>query len=122
MGRVNEVPRNERIRSVREATGLTQLQFLARLNEASRKALGAGVRDYSQSTLSKLESGAQDAGFEDVAVFATADPLRRGKLWFAWGEKADATMQQPPEPVRTARGVVVAGTGTPVAKKSGKTA
>lgn len=84
--------RAERLKQVREATGLTQLQFLPRLNGAA-SALGA--KDYSQSTLSKLETGAQDASFVDVSVFATVDPLGRGKLWLAWGDAEDATLARP---------------------------
>lgn len=76
---------NERLKAVREATGLTQLRFLPRLNQA---AAALGVREYSQSTLSKLESGAQGASFDDVKVFAAVDPLQRGKLWIAWEEVA----------------------------------
>jgi transcriptional regulator with XRE-family HTH domain len=79
---------NERIRDIREAAGLTQLQFLDVLN---RSAARLGARPYLQSTLSKLETGAQDVSFDDVAVFAAVDPLHRGKLWLGWGEAVDAT-------------------------------
>lgn len=82
----------ERIRSVREAHGLTQLQFLAVLN---RQAAALGAREYTQSTLSKLETGTQEASFTDVAVFAATDRLRRGKLWIAWGETEDVSMARP---------------------------
>lgn len=86
----SDLPRNARIRAVREATGLTQQAFLYQLNAASARVLGDGVREYSQSTLSKLESGAQEAAFEDITVFAAVDPKRRGKLWLAWGEEVDS--------------------------------
>jgi transcriptional regulator with XRE-family HTH domain len=75
---------SERLKAVREATGLTQARFLPRLNQAAERL---GVREYSQSTLSRLESGMQTASFDDVAVFAAVDPLQRGKLWLAWGEE-----------------------------------
>lgn len=80
---------SDRLKAVREATGLTQLRFLPKLNQA---AAALGVREYSQSTLSKLESGAQSASFDDVAVFAAVDPLQRGKLWLAWNEETAALM------------------------------
>jgi transcriptional regulator with XRE-family HTH domain len=78
-----------RLRAVREATGLTQLQFLPLLNEAAARL---GVRAYAQSTLSRLETGLQEATFDDVAVFASVDPERRGKLWLAWNEQTDSTL------------------------------
>ena len=87
--------RAARLKQVREATGLTQLQFLPRLNAASRQVLGEGVREYSQSTLSKLETAAQESVFEDVEVYAAVDPQSRGKLWLAWGEDADSSLAEP---------------------------
>lgn len=84
---------SDRLKAVREATGLTQLRFLPRLNHV---AVALGVREYSQSTLSKLESGAQAASFDDVAVFAAVDPKRRGRLWLAWGEERAEQTAEPP--------------------------
>jgi transcriptional regulator with XRE-family HTH domain len=84
-------PVHVRLRAVREATGETQVVFLPRLN---REAAARGVREYSQSTLSKLESGTQAATFDDIAVFAGVDPKGRGKLWLAWGEAEDATVKR----------------------------
>ena len=81
-----------RLRAVREAHEMTQLQFLPLLN---REAARRGVREYSQSTLSRLESGRQEATFDDVAVFAALDPQHRGKLWLGWGETTDLTLRQP---------------------------
>jgi transcriptional regulator with XRE-family HTH domain len=91
-GPITQEPIHRRLRAVREATGLTQLQFLPLLNSC---AVDLEIKAYSQSTLSKLETGTQAATFDDVAAFAAADPQRRGKLWLAWGESKDATMVQP---------------------------
>jgi transcriptional regulator with XRE-family HTH domain len=89
---VSDAEIRQRLRQIREATGLTQLRFLPHLNAA---AVHLGVREYSQSTLSKLESGPQAPSFDDIAVFAAVDPEGRGKLWLAWGETADATLRPP---------------------------
>jgi transcriptional regulator with XRE-family HTH domain len=83
---------DQRLKAVREATGLTQVQFIPRLNQAAEKL---GVRPYAQSVLSRLENGGQQATFDDIAVYATVDPLHRGKLWLAWGEADDATLEKP---------------------------
>lgn len=77
----------QRLKAVREAAGVTQLQFLARLNAAAESL---GKRTYAQSQLSRLENGLQEPTFDDVAVFALVDPERRGKLWLAWGETTDS--------------------------------
>lgn len=81
---VTDEPVHVRLRAIREALGLTQIEFLPVLN---REAEALGQRAYSQSTLSKLESGAQAATFDDVLVFALSDPLGRGRLWLAWGDR-----------------------------------
>jgi transcriptional regulator with XRE-family HTH domain len=82
----------ERLRSIREAHGLTQHQFVAVLNRAADKL---GVRDYTQSTLSKLETGVQEASLDDIAVFARVDQAGRGMLWLGWGLTDDATLARP---------------------------
>lgn len=87
-----------RLRAVREATGLTQVQFLARLNRAAEQL---GVRPYAQSVLSRLENGLQQATFDDVAVYAAVDPLGRGKLWLGWGEEALPQIQPAGGAIRT---------------------
>lgn len=76
----------ERMKAIRKAHGMTQEIFLAVLREGSRAVLGDGVRTYSQSTLSRLESGKQPPTLEDVAVLAAIDPQARGKLWLGWNE------------------------------------
>jgi transcriptional regulator with XRE-family HTH domain len=90
--------RAARLKAVRTALGLTQLEFLPVLNTAAAKV---GVPPYSQSKLSKLESGSQAADFDDIAAFAMADRLQRGKLWLAWNEKADASTEKRTAPVAT---------------------
>lgn len=105
MSKRSEQPMAQRLRMIREAAGLTQLQFLPKLNAASRAVLGEGEREYSQSTLSKLESGAQEPIFDDVAVFAWVDPLKRGKLWLAWGESRDSATAETHEELAARLGV-----------------
>jgi transcriptional regulator with XRE-family HTH domain len=78
----------DRVKAIRKATGLTQEDFLATLRTASTAVLGEGVRKYSQSTLSRLESGRQTPTLEDVAVLAACDPEHRSKLWLGWDEEA----------------------------------
>jgi transcriptional regulator with XRE-family HTH domain len=80
-----------RLKAIREATGLTQLQFLERLNSVAKKL---GTRPYVQSLLSRLENGLQVPSFDDITVYATVDPKARGKLWLAWNETEDATLQR----------------------------
>jgi transcriptional regulator with XRE-family HTH domain len=93
VGRKEPEAQPARLRAVREATGLTQLQFLAKLNAAAERL---GTRAYVQSLLSRLENGLQVPSFDDIAVYASIDPERRGKLWLAWGEAEDATLKARP--------------------------
>lgn len=79
------------MKQVRGALGLTQIEFLPVLNAAAKKV---GAAPYSQSKLSKLESGSQDADFDDIAAFAEADPLQRGRLWLAWGDQPELPVTQ----------------------------
>jgi len=67
-----------RLKLIRSARGMTQLEFVALINARSSERL-------SQSTLSKLESGRQAATFDDAMLFARFDPLNRGRAWLAWG-------------------------------------
>lgn len=82
--------RKERVKAIREALGYTQLTYLPVLNAASAAVLGVGVREYSQSTYSRIESGRQEPTFDDIAVFASLDPEHRGPLWLIWGDAAAA--------------------------------
>lgn len=86
-----------RLREVREATGLTQIEFLPRLNAAA-KSLNM-KRTYAQALLSRFETGTQVPTFADVAAYAVVDPKRRGKTWLAWGERADAITRETEEAV-----------------------
>lgn len=69
-----------RLRAIREATGLTQEQFRAVL-------VRAGL-DLSQSQLSRLENGLETPSLDELAAYAAVDPLKRGRLWVAWGDDA----------------------------------
>lgn len=66
-----------RLKSVRVALGLSQLEFIALLWEK----LGYELR---QSELSRIESGKQAATLEDFTAFAAVDPLQRGRAWLAF--------------------------------------
>ena len=109
------IPIHARFRAIREAKGLTQELFLPVLRKAAIAVLGDGGRAYSQSTLSRLESGRQAPTFDDVAVWAEIDPEGRGKLWLAWEEAVDATLARPKEKeeprARKDFGTIVAGSG-----------
>lgn len=86
-----------RLRAVREATGKKQQDFVPLLDAAAADLYGSGELTYSQSALSRLETGGQTATLEDIAVFARVDPKRRGKLWVAWGETEDAELRPVPK-------------------------
>jgi hypothetical protein len=47
---------------------------------------------YDPSAISRTENGGRKLSLDDVPPFAAVDPLRRGKLWLAWGEQSDTTM------------------------------
>jgi transcriptional regulator with XRE-family HTH domain len=81
-----------RLKAVRESMGMTQLQFLARLNGAAERL---GTRPYVQSLLSRLENGLQVPSFDDLTVYATLDPEHRGRLWLGWGLTEDETLKIP---------------------------
>lgn len=87
----------ERVKAIRTATGLTQEDFLVTLRKASAAVLGEGTRKYSQSTLSRLESGRQSPTLEDLAVLAACDPEGRGKLWLGWDEATTIARADKPE-------------------------
>lgn len=69
-----------RFRSIREALGMTQVQFRDYLQEQ------AGV-EIGQAELSRLETGMQRPTVEDIAVWSCLDPHKRGRLWLAWGDE-----------------------------------
>lgn len=92
-GKVHDT-RKGRIKAIRTAAGKTQETFIPVLNEASRAVLGDGVRIYSQSIYSRIESGKQEPTFEDVVVLTSLDKEARGPLWLIWGDGA-AEMFQP---------------------------
>jgi transcriptional regulator with XRE-family HTH domain len=90
----------ERFRAVRDASGLLQRDFVARLNEASIARFGTAGPRYDPSRVSRLENDRQVATLEDVAIYADVDPLHRGKLWVGWCEAVDATLRVPAPPLR----------------------
>jgi transcriptional regulator with XRE-family HTH domain len=85
----------ERLKSVREAMRLEQRAFVERLNAVSRALFGRGGPTFDQGRVSRLETNKQRASLEDIAVYATIDPKRRGKLKLAWNETHDVTMVEP---------------------------
>lgn len=88
----------DRFKSVREATGLLQRDFVALLNDAAKALYGARAPRFDAPRVSKLENGRQEASIMDVAIYATVDPLRRGKLWVGWSETADSALGVAPDP------------------------
>lgn len=48
---------------------------------------------YDPSAISRLENGDRLASLEDIEAIAAVDPLRRGKLWLAWGEDQDSAKE-----------------------------
>lgn len=94
--------RGMRFRAVREAhtrrgnEPLPQTEFAGLLRAAAARRYGSAVeRVYSQSVVNRLELGDQKPTPQDIDLYASVDPLQRGKLWLAWGEKEDATMGAP---------------------------
>lgn len=67
-----------RIRSIREATGLTQLAFVGWLADR-----GLPI---TQSVLSRWETGDATPSFDALAALARLDPEGRGRLWLVWGD------------------------------------
>lgn len=90
-------PLRQRLVEIRERSALTQIEFVARLNERARELYGDLAPRYNQSAISKLENGPNKVLLTDVAVYAGIDPQKRGKLWLAWGSAVDETME-PKEP------------------------
>lgn len=88
----------DRLKAVREATGLTQVAFATKLDELAAQVFKARPRRYLPPTISKLETEVQKADFDDIAIYAAIDPLHRGKLWLVWGEAVDATLRPPAAP------------------------
>lgn len=92
-----------RLRAIREATGMTQKQF--------RAALARAGLTRTQGQISSLENGGKKASLDELAAYAVVDPLKRGRLWVAWGDaprpsgvvpgadgRADADWQTPEPP------------------------
>lgn len=86
-------PVGQRLRQVRLDARMTQVEWSERLNGVARALLGADAPRYRQGLVTKLETGMQAPSFDDIAVYATADPKRRGKLWLVWAETVDATLR-----------------------------
>ena len=104
----------DRVFEVRKALGdkrkpLSQEAFAALLTERGEKV-------YYGPDFSNVERNKKPLTLEDVAVIASVDPERRGKLWLGWGEAQDGTMAESvprlrPGDVRQGVGVTVAGRG-----------
>lgn len=86
-----------RLLAIREERKERQGDFAAKLTEAAER-LGLELR-YTQDMVSKMENGGRTIFIEDVAVVASIDPQRRGKLWLAWNETVDPTMPSAMPPI-----------------------
>lgn len=83
-------PIRHRLKRVRLDARMTQVEWSARLNELARALFGDEAPRYRQGVITKLETGMQAASFDDVEVYAAADPKQRGKLWLGWNEPPQA--------------------------------
>jgi hypothetical protein len=84
----------DRVRAVREATGLTHPQFAALLNETAAR-LGISRPRYDETKVRNMERAARGISFDDVTLIAFADPQHRGRSWLAWGDSRDPTLNVP---------------------------
>ena len=84
----------DRVRAVREATGLTETQFAALLNETAAR-LGMSRPRYDETNVRKMESAPRRVSFDEITLIASADPQHRGRVWLAWGESRDSTLNVP---------------------------
>lgn len=99
-----------RLKAVREATGLKQQDFAAAADRGARALFGGEAPRYTQTRVSDLERGGRYVALEDIAVYASLDPLHRGKLWLGWGESAAARASDPPagDEIQLADGLTLA--------------
>lgn len=84
----------DRVKAVREALGLKQPEFAARLMVAARQ-LGVEAR-YDNTMVSKMELGTRYVGLLDGAVIAAVDPERRGLDWLALGPSGSVLLSRRP--------------------------
>jgi transcriptional regulator with XRE-family HTH domain len=75
--------RAQRVRQIREAMGLTQPEFAARLNAAAAE-LGLDP-DYTQLNVSQRETDRLTLDIEDYLILTRVDPHRRPLVWLALG-------------------------------------
>lgn len=84
--------RGRRLRSIREALGLTQYDIVPKLNEAAERfGLPPNYRYY---TVSRAESGT--ISFEDAAVWLAIDPAHHSWEWFVFGDRPPKSAKHPP--------------------------
>jgi hypothetical protein len=85
---------SDRVRAVREVTGLTPPQFAALLNETASR-FGMTGPHYDEAKVRKMERDHRSVSFDDITVIAFADPQHRGRLWLGWGDSRDPTVNIP---------------------------
>lgn len=94
----DDAARGQRLRSIREARGLTQEEMVPLLNQAAER-LGLAVR-YKYYTVSRIESGS--ISFEDAAVWLSLDPSRDKASdplrwdWLVFGERKGGKLRPRP--------------------------
>ena len=87
--------RGDRLRSVRDAVGeaaratLSQGDFAVELQRVAIELFGTKnvEHKYGQSLVNRLEKGKQPPTLQDIDVYATIDPKKRPREWFAWGDR-----------------------------------
>ena len=92
----------DRVRSIRELRGEKQPEYATALNAAAKRL--KLPKNYSVSTISRLETGRQEITLEDVLIIAAVDPEKRGRDWLAWGDSAVSVAEPRARTTQTASG------------------
>lgn len=83
----------DRVYQVRRALGpdsrheMSQRAFADLLNATAKKA--RLDLNFTDSTITRLETGERRLQLEEAELIAMIDPLERGKIWLAFGPIAD---------------------------------
>lgn len=76
--------RQERARAIREALGLRQDQFAARMNDVARQI---GIEaNYDAPKVSRIENDKRDIEANAASIIARLDPEKRGVDWLLHGD------------------------------------
>jgi transcriptional regulator with XRE-family HTH domain len=99
-----------RVKVIRDALGMTQPEFAAKLNAAALE-LGLEAR-YTQLNVSQRETDRLALDIEDYVILAHVDPHHRSILWLAFGREVPVKfLGMLPKPERTKEAPGDAGQG-----------